>query len=97
MQDLYLRVRKLMQEFHLKDIGVSDVLLLYKNAILDEKKSLKDAGIDQNTKINVIYSTDDSSINEREESAPLIYRPKSPKDNYFTHPSFKDIQNMSVK
>jgi len=44
-----------MQEFYLKDIGVSDVLLLYKNAILDEKKSLKDAGIDQNTKINVIY------------------------------------------
>ena len=60
-----------MLEFHLRDIGVSDVFLLYKNAILDEKKSLKDAGIDHSTRINVIYQTDDSSIKEREEIASL--------------------------
>jgi hypothetical protein len=34
---------------------IKDIKLLYKNAIVHEKLSLKDAGIDKNTKITVIY------------------------------------------
>jgi hypothetical protein len=52
---LYAKVRKMLHQEGRYTSDIKDIKLLFKNAIMNEKLSLKEAGIDKNSMITVVY------------------------------------------
>jgi cell fate (sporulation/competence/biofilm development) regulator YmcA (YheA/YmcA/DUF963 family) len=100
MSDLYSRVRRVIREDGRWTDDVKDIKLLYKNSIVSETISLKQAGLDKDAKVTVVY--------ERNEAPPIeVYSvpikplveinelaPKKPKAGYSTIPSYSDLRSL---
>ncbi len=52
---MYAKVRNMLHQKGRYTSDIKDIKLLFKNAIMNEKLSLKEAGIDKNSMITVVY------------------------------------------
>lgn len=66
--------------------------LLFKNALVNNNLTLKDAGIEKNANLQVIYEQV-----EQRKKAPKSELPKPPKVGYVTMPSFEQFSEMTLE
>ena len=104
MKDLYSKVRRIIRDDGRWGPDVKDIKILYKNSIVSENISLKQAGIDREAKVTIVYERfENAHVWEEAVQVPLRttpmineHAPKMPKVGYVTSPSITDFQKMST-
>ena len=104
MKDLYAKIRRIIRDDGRWAPDIKDIKILYKNSIVSENISLKQAGIEKEAKVTVVYERiENAQVWEEAVKVPLRTTPvinerapKMPKAGYVTSPSISDLQKMST-